>query len=31
MHADLDRKGAASPWITYRALLAFRLFGLLRA
>ena len=29
MHADLDRKGAASPWITYRALLAFKQFGLL--
>ncbi len=29
MHADLDRKGAPSPWITYRALLAFKRFGLL--
>ncbi len=29
MHADLDRKGASSPWITYRALLAFKHFGLL--
>jgi len=29
MHAALDRKGAPSPWITYRALLAFKLFGLL--
>jgi hypothetical protein len=29
MHANLDRKGKASPWITYRSLLAFRRFGLL--
>ena len=29
MHGDLDRKGKASPWITYRALLAFKRFGLL--
>ncbi|MGD2070632.1 MAG: hypothetical protein PVI57_18310 [Gemmatimonadota bacterium] len=29
MHADLDRKGQPSPWITYRALLAFERFGLL--
>ncbi|MBT8395956.1 MAG: hypothetical protein HKO65_14950 [Gemmatimonadetes bacterium] len=29
MHADLDEKGAPSPWITYRALLAFKRFGLL--
>jgi len=29
MHAALDRKGAPSPWITYRALLAFKRFGLL--
>jgi hypothetical protein len=29
MHADLDRKGAPSPWVTYRALLAFKRFGLL--
>ncbi len=29
MHANLDRKGAPSPWITYRALLAFKRFGLL--
>jgi hypothetical protein len=29
MHADLDQKGAPSPWITYRALLAFQRFGLL--
>jgi hypothetical protein len=29
MHADLDRKGKPSPWITYRALLAFKRFGLL--
>lgn len=29
MHANLDRKGKASPWITYRALLAFKRFGLL--
>ncbi len=27
MHADLDRKGWPSPWITYRALLAFKRFG----
>jgi hypothetical protein len=27
MHADLDRKGRPSPWITYRALLAFKRFG----
>jgi hypothetical protein len=30
MHGDLDRKGAPSPWITYRALLAFKRFGLLK-
>lgn len=29
MNADLDRKGEPSPWITYRALLAFKRFGLL--
>jgi hypothetical protein len=29
MHANLDQKGKASPWITYRALLAFKRFGLL--
>ncbi len=29
MHADVDVKGAPSPWITYRALLAFKRFGLL--
>jgi hypothetical protein len=29
MHADLDQTGAPSPWITYRALLAFKRFGLL--
>jgi hypothetical protein len=27
MHANLDRKGRPSPWITYRALLAFKRFG----
>jgi hypothetical protein len=27
MHADIDRKGKPSPWITYRALLAFKQFG----
>jgi hypothetical protein len=27
MHADLDKKGQASPWITYRALLALKRFG----
>jgi hypothetical protein len=27
MHADLDRKNRESPWITYRALLAFKRFG----
>jgi hypothetical protein len=27
MHADLDRAGRPSPWITYRALLAFKRFG----
>jgi hypothetical protein len=31
MHADLDRAGAASPWVTYRALLACRRFGVLQA
>jgi hypothetical protein len=30
MHADLDRTGEPSPWITYRALLAFERFGLLK-
>jgi hypothetical protein len=30
MHGELDRKGAPSPWITYRALLAFKRFGLLK-
>jgi hypothetical protein len=30
MHAHLDRKGQPSPWITYRALLAFKKFGLLQ-
>jgi hypothetical protein len=29
MHANLDQKGKPSPWITYRALLAFKRFGLL--
>lgn len=29
MHAHLDAKGQPSPWITYRALLAFKRFGLL--
>ena len=29
MHANLDCKGKPSPWITYRALLAFKRFGLL--
>lgn len=29
MHGNLDRKGISSPWITYRALLAFKRFGLL--
>ena len=29
MHANLDRKGQPSPWITYRALLAFKQFGML--
>ncbi|MDP8205856.1 MAG: hypothetical protein P9L92_04255 [Candidatus Electryonea clarkiae] len=29
MWADLDIKGKPSPWITYRALLAFKNFGLL--
>jgi hypothetical protein len=29
MHANLDQKGKPSPWITYRALLAFNNFGLL--
>lgn len=29
MHGNLDRKGKSSPWITYRALLAFKRFGLL--
>jgi hypothetical protein len=29
MHWNLDRKGKPSPWITYRALLAFKRFGLL--
>jgi len=29
MHGRLDRHGRASPWITYRALLAFKRFGLL--
>jgi hypothetical protein len=29
MHADLDRKGKPSPWITYRALLALKRFGAL--
>ena len=27
MHAHLDRNGRASPWITFRALLAFKRFG----
>ena len=27
MHADLDRKARPSPWITFRALLAFKRFG----
>lgn len=27
MHASLDRRGKASPWITYRALLALKRFG----
>lgn len=29
MHARLDAAGKPSPWITYRALLAFKRFGLL--
>lgn len=29
MHGHLDRPGRGSPWITYRALLAFKRFGLL--
>jgi hypothetical protein len=29
MHGNLDCKGKPSPWITYRALLAFKRFGLL--
>ncbi len=29
MHALLDAKGKPSPWITYRALLAFKHFGML--
>jgi hypothetical protein len=29
MHAHLERAGSASPWITYRALRAFDLFGAL--
>ena len=29
MHADLDRKGRSSPWITYRALLALKRFDAL--
>ncbi|MGW8267541.1 MAG: hypothetical protein ACWGSQ_14335 [Longimicrobiales bacterium] len=29
MHGHLDRKGRPSPWITYRALLTFKRFGLL--
>lgn len=29
MHGKLDQKGQESPWITYRALLAFKRFGLL--
>jgi len=29
MHAELDRKGKPSPWITYRALLALARFGAL--
>jgi hypothetical protein len=29
MHRNLDHKGKPSPWITYRALLAFKRFGLL--
>jgi hypothetical protein len=31
MHADLDRAGKASPWVTYRALLACRRFGVREA
>jgi hypothetical protein len=27
MHGNLDRKGRSSPWITYRALLAFKRFA----
>jgi hypothetical protein len=30
MHADLDRRGRPSAWITYRALLALKRFGALR-
>jgi hypothetical protein len=30
MHAKLDAKGKPSPWITYRALLALKRFGMLR-
>jgi hypothetical protein len=29
MHADLDRTGRPSPWVTYRALLACKRFGVL--
>ena len=29
MYADIDAKGKPSPWITFRALLAFKRFGLL--
>lgn len=29
MHADLDRAGRPSPWVTYRALLACKRFGVL--
>ena len=29
MHGRLDAKGVPSPWVTYRALLAFKRFGLL--
>ncbi len=29
MHAELDRRGGPSPWITYRALPALKRFGAL--
>jgi hypothetical protein len=30
MHGNLDQRGKPSPWITYRALLAFKRFGVLQ-